>query len=252
MNRAAASLRVPRAAVAAAAAIGLALLGGCAGKSGGPASSAAAGPVEGWAGREAVTDAIALLNRGEAEEARRLLAKVLERQPGDMIARRLLDQIEQDPRALLGARHFVYTAREGDSFSALAGRYLGDPMLFYALARYNDLAVPAGPSPGQKLLIPGREPSSAVKKAPVPRQEPKKPAASARAEPAQPSQPAKPAADPARANKLRGMALAAMNGGAIDRAVALLRQAQAANPSDARIKADLARAVRVQSTVQRK
>ena len=57
--------------------------------------------------------------------------------------------------------------------------------------------------------------------------------------------------DVARAAALRGQALAALNGGAADRAVSLLRQAVALNPDNEVIKRDLARAERIQATMHR-
>jgi thioredoxin-like negative regulator of GroEL len=57
-------------------------------------------------------------------------------------------------------------------------------------------------------------------------------------------------ADPARANALRATALEQMNQGAIDDAVANLKRAVELDPSSAAIKRDLARALRIQSTVQ--
>jgi Flp pilus assembly protein TadD len=64
-----------------------------------------------------------------------------------------------------------------------------------------------------------------------------------------PARPAPRAGNPAQAARLRGQGLAAMNGGAIDRAVALLRQALALDPDNSAIRSDLNRALRVQSIV---
>ncbi len=217
------------------------------------ASPAAVVPTDGWAGREGVKEAIALLNAGDAVGARERIMMVLTKNPGDGIARKLIDQIDKDPKVLLGSESFGYAVREGDSFSALAQQFLGDPMLFYALARYNDVAVPADPPVGRSIRIPGK-PKLAKKVAPKPPAG-KKPAATAATAASAAStvkKPAAPASNPAQASKLRGMALAAMNSGAIDRAVALLRQAHSADPSNPTIKNDLNRAVRIQSSVRRK
>jgi hypothetical protein len=126
-------------------------------------------------------------------------------------------------------------------------------MLFYALARYNEVAVPANPPVGSSILIPGKQ-KIAKKAAPKP-QSAKKPAAAAAntsPAPAIAKKPPAPSSNPPRASKLRGMALAAMNSGAIDRAVALLRQAHSADPGNSVIRNDLNRALRIQSSVRRK
>jgi tetratricopeptide (TPR) repeat protein len=215
-------------------------------------SSASSKPTGGghdanWA-LERVQDAIADLNQGEPEKARDQLMKALKVSPSDMLARNLLRQIDTDPRALLGAENFPYVLKEDESLSVLAGRYLHDPMLAYALARYNGLASPLDAKVGQTLLIPGKRPAPPApaqkKTAPAPAKKP--PVVSAKPEPAKPAQ---PATNPARAARLRGQGLAALNGGAINKAVALLRQALALDPANGTIKADLARALRVQATL---
>jgi hypothetical protein len=58
--------------------------------------------------------------------------------------------------------------------------------------------------------------------------------------------------NPARAAKLRAAGLAAMNKGAIDRAVLLLRQALWADPGNALVTRDLDRARKIQATVHRR
>jgi hypothetical protein len=201
-----------------------------------------------WRGREQVRDAIADLNRGDARAARRRLAAVLRHQPGDGIARQLLAEIDSDPRQLLGTESYSYTMRPGETLSTVAERALGNPMLFYALARYNNIAVPASVVPGQIILVPGHRPASPpppprVARPAPPHSEP------APAPEAVPARPAPRSGNPAQAARLRGQALAAMNAGAIDRAVALLRQALALDPDNPAIRRDLDRALRVQNTV---
>jgi predicted Zn-dependent protease len=213
-----------------------AALAGCATTGSAPAPLAAApapAPAEPSA-RERIDRATTLLGAGEREPARAELQAALAREPGNAMARNLLDQIEMDPVALLGARSYAYRVRPGESLSQIAGRLLGDPRLFYALARYNGIEAPQSVTAGQTLKIPGA---------------PKKAAATPRA-PA-PVQVATPRPrDPTRANKLRGAALEHMNGGKIDRAVALLREARELDPENALIRRDLDRARRIQSTVR--
>lgn len=200
-----------------------------------------------WRGREGVQEAIALLNRGEADPARRRLMSVLRRDPADGIARQLISQIDGDPRQILGAQSYSYTMREGETLSTIAQRAFGNPMMFYLLARYNNIAVPQSVTPGQVIQIPGRRPSPPAERRPQQRPAPAPP----RPQATRPApEPAAPAANPALAARLRAQGLSALNGGAVDRSVSLLRQALAAQPENAAIRGDLARALRVQRTLQ--
>jgi hypothetical protein len=199
-----------------------------------------------WVGREDVRDAIALLNRGDPAAARSKLMRALRRQPGDSIARQLIQQIDTDPRTLLGAESYSYTLREGESLSTIAQRALGNPMLFYALARYNNIPVPDQVRPGQTIQVPGRRPAP-----PPPRPEPRPAPPRAGPAPAETPPPrVAPRTNPALASRLRGQGLAALNAGNVGRAVSLLRQALALDPANATIRRDLDRALRIQSTVR--
>ncbi|MDB5688504.1 MAG: hypothetical protein JWL91_380 [Sphingomonas bacterium] len=213
----------------------------------------------GWAGREGVGTAIELLNKGESVRARKGLMKLLKKHPDDAIARGLLQQIDTDPVASLGAQSFAYTVRENDTLSSLAGRFLGDPMKFYALGRYNDLKFPAALTPGQLLRIPGAERVDTPKPKPAPRPRTPEPAAKAAPPPRPAASPtpvppaaAKATADPARAARLRAAGLEQLNRGDVNRAIASLRQAQQAAPGNDLIARDISRATRIQRAVQTK
>jgi hypothetical protein len=173
--------------------------------------------------------AIDLLTRGQPDQARAELNALLLDQPANGTARRLLDQIDKDPRALLGEVNYAYKVKPGETLSALAQRFLGDPLMFYALARYNAIAVPEALEVGQMLAIPGTPKKAA------PRQAAQAPAA--------------PARDPARAAKLRSQGLVQLNRGAPARAAGLLRQALSLDPGNALIQKDLDRAERLRRTV---
>lgn len=226
---------------------------GVAGCSSGPASgdrpSAAAASEPNWPGRERVQSAIAMLNRGEADRARRQLMAALRRDPADGIARQLLSQIDGDPRQMLGTESYSYALRDGETLSTVAQRALGNPMMFWILARYNNIAVPEGVTPGQIIQVPGRRPAPPVQRRPAPSAPPRANPPSTAPAPARPA-PARQAVNPALAARLRSQGLAALNAGAVDRAVASLRQALAADPGNATIRADLERALRVQRTVR--
>ena len=182
--------------------------------------------------RDRIRQAVDLLGRGQSVEARAELALLLAEHPGNSVGKTLIDQIDKDPKALLGARNYPYKVRPGETLSVLAERFLGDPLLFYALARYNGIERPDTNEAGRTLLIPG-----------TPKRAAATPAAPAQAK-------AAPAADPARANGLRRTALEAMNSGGIDRAVSLLQQAAPLDPDNALIRADLERALRIQASVR--
>jgi hypothetical protein len=197
-------------------------------------------------GRERVREVIAALNRGDAPAARRVLVAMLRRQPSDAVARELLAQIDTDPRLLLGQESYSYTLREGETLSTIAQRALGNPMMFYALARYNNIAVPTSVVPGQTILVPGRRPAPPPPPRAEPRQAPARPAPETAAPAPRPAQ----RGNPALAARLRGQGLAALNAGLINRAVALLRQALSLDPGNALIRSDLGRALRIRSTVR--
>lgn len=204
----------------------------------------------GWTGRENVGEAIKLLNGGEPDRARTVLARVLQRQPGDQIAADLLRQIDTPAETLLGTRHFTYVTKAGDTMSNLADRFLNNPTRFYALARYNDITAPEALRPGQTLRIPGVQREEAAKKPRKPAAQAGQSAASAPAPaPAKPAAQARPA-DPARAARLRSAGLEQLNRGAVGKAVALLQQASQLDPANGLIQRDLERARRINRTIQ--
>lgn len=198
-----------------------------------PAAAPAIVATPGLAPRERQRKAVELLGTGQSAQARAELVALLDEQPANPVAKKLLDQIDLDPKVLMGEKNYAYKVRPGETFSVLADRLLGDPLMFYGLARYNGVTDPSQAEVGQTLLIPGtpRKVAPAVATAP-------KPAA-----------PLAAARDPARAGKLRGQALEQMNRGQINQAVALLRQAQALDPASAVIQKDLDRAQRIQANV---
>lgn len=207
-----------------------------------------AASARGWAGQEQVKQAMQLLNQGKAPEARAILIKVLKKQPGDAIARKLVEQIDTPPEQLLGSKSFVRTAGKGDSFSLLAERYLGDPLMAFALARYNGVSVPESLREGQKLRIPGEEPVvRTAKTLPESTQPATTPVAVTANKPK--AVPTK-TANPAQASKLRARGLEQLNRGAINSAVTLLAQASQLDPTNPLITRDLNRARRIQKTVK--
>jgi tetratricopeptide (TPR) repeat protein len=98
-----------------------------------------------------------LLQNGEEARAEALLSRILEARPGNATAKLLLAQIRQPPEELLGERFEEIEVRPGDSLSAIAGRTIDNELLFYSLARLNDIEVPRLLRPGQKLRVPATE-----------------------------------------------------------------------------------------------
>ncbi|HZK98530.1 MAG TPA: hypothetical protein VFC47_01400 [Caulobacteraceae bacterium] len=198
--------------------------------------------------------AVEFLENGDARAARAELMAVITAQPESRSAQTLLDEIDTDPRLLLGDRSFPHVVKPQETLASLAGLYLGNPRLFYALARYNGVGVPRNSLVGRTILIPRRPRATPV--AARVRQAPirasvavatvRAPAPAA----AVPRDPAEVPRDPAAATHLRAQGLDAMNGGRINLAVNLFRRAQTLDPSNAAIEAELGRARRLQMALQ--
>jgi hypothetical protein len=185
--------------------------------------------------REHVALALDLLGSGREAEARAELRIALAAAPKDSTALSLQRQLDNDPVVLLGAANTAYVVQPGDSMSALAGRVLGDPLMFYALSRYNGLSAPNALRAGSTIKIPAR-----------PAPSPEGAGVSAKG-----ADPAAPNKQPGKANALRLDALQRLNTGDVDRAVTLLEEARSLDGADPAIERDLKRARAVQAALQR-
>ncbi len=98
--------------------------------------------------------AVDFLDLGNIEAAEDVLERILERSPGSRIARRFLDQIRTDPIEAMGTDYTEVEVQPGESLSVIAHRELGDSLQFFALARYNAIAVPRRLASGMIIRIP--------------------------------------------------------------------------------------------------
>jgi tetratricopeptide (TPR) repeat protein len=98
--------------------------------------------------------AIALLQQGNAKDAEVELHAALTQDPDNKQAQYLMAQIETPVTGLFPAKNFPLKLAKDDSLSAVARTYLGNPLAFYGLARFNNIAVPQSVTRGQTIRIP--------------------------------------------------------------------------------------------------
>ncbi len=63
-------------------------------------------------------------------------------------------QIDGDPEAIFEADGTIHKVRPGESLSTISRKYLGDPLQFYLLARFNEIENPRQIVAGQEIRIP--------------------------------------------------------------------------------------------------
>lgn len=97
--------------------------------------------------------AIDLLQEGNTGEAEEILQALADAESSSIVPR-LLEQIRQPPETLLGEEYIEITVQAGDSLSGLAAEYVGDSLMFFALARLNDIERPRLLQPGTTLKVP--------------------------------------------------------------------------------------------------
>lgn len=98
--------------------------------------------------------AMDLLENGRGDAARTLLAALAEDAPRSRVLTSLLRQIDAPPEQLLPGPYRQVRVDAGESLSLIAARELGDPLMFYALARLNGIDVPAQVPVGTVLKVP--------------------------------------------------------------------------------------------------
>jgi len=98
--------------------------------------------------------AMAYLEAGRGRDARAVLAELARDAPGSRVLVSLLRQIDEPPESVLPGPYRPIEVGPGESLSLIAARELGDPLLFYALARLNEIEVPARVPAGSVLRVP--------------------------------------------------------------------------------------------------
>lgn len=125
-----------------------------------------------------VESALNLLQDGEEEEAESILERLSQERPGDATVRLLLAQIRRPPEELLGEHYEEVQVQPGESLSAIAGRAIDNELLFYSLAKLNDIEVPRLLQAGQRLKVPRMveapdQPAEAAEAAEIAEQQPR-------------------------------------------------------------------------------
>ncbi|HEV2650596.1 MAG TPA: tetratricopeptide repeat protein [Rhizomicrobium sp.] len=98
--------------------------------------------------------AVALLQQGNTKDAEVELHTLLTQDPDNKQAQFLMAQIETPVTGLFPAKSFSLKLAKDDSLTAVARTYLGNPLAFYGLARFNNIAVPQSVTRGQTIRIP--------------------------------------------------------------------------------------------------
>jgi LysM repeat protein len=173
-----------------------------------PLPREAATPLNPQLAQRTAVAAVEQLESGHEAEAAAEVQRALAADPGNKLALSLKRQMEEP--SSLPREHFPYTVRKDDSLSSIAKRFMGDPYLFWTLARYNDLKVPKQLQQGQVIRVPGKAPPPEPKPEPRPQPEPKAqpapqppPEPKPQPEPKPPPQPAKPPVDTAEQTKAK-------------------------------------------------
>ena len=104
--------------------------------------------------RQRFSKALENLENGEDGQALAELNAYLVAVPRSNSARNLIAQISTDSSEYFPSENFKVNLTSGVSLSTLANKYLGSPLKFYALAKYNNIANPSRVNIGQEIKIP--------------------------------------------------------------------------------------------------
>ena len=98
--------------------------------------------------------AIDLLQDGRLQEAESILSRLQEQRPASKVIGALLEQIRKPADALLPPPYRTVFVDPGQTLSEIAAEELGDPLMFVALARLNEIEVPERLAVGDTLRVP--------------------------------------------------------------------------------------------------
>ncbi|MCG8611285.1 MAG: LysM peptidoglycan-binding domain-containing protein, partial [Pseudomonadales bacterium] len=101
-----------------------------------------------------VDQALKYIQNGNYEDARQMLTETLKRAPEHRLAKFIHEQLQIPPQQYFGQNYRFHTVQRGESLSKIAKTQLGNPLLFVALARYNEIEQPEAIDIGMKLKIP--------------------------------------------------------------------------------------------------
>ena len=101
-----------------------------------------------------LSTAMEYLETGKGDAARAVLAELAQEAPDSGVLASLLRQIDEPAERLLPGPYREVEVGAGESLSLIAARELGDPLMFYALARLNGIDVPSQVPVGAVLRVP--------------------------------------------------------------------------------------------------
>lgn len=119
-------------------------------------------PQQGLSDKERFREVLYLLEEGEPVGARAELMLFLQSQPGSDTGSDLLAQIDTPADVYYPAENREITLQSGWSLSNVAKHYLGDPLQFHALAKYNGIVEPRKLTAGQSIRVPLTDEARAV------------------------------------------------------------------------------------------
>ncbi|MBV8800911.1 MAG: hypothetical protein JOY77_12680 [Alphaproteobacteria bacterium] len=215
--------------------------------------------------QHSIERAVRLLQKGESEAGDAELHAVLNEKPSSRSARFLIAQIETPIGKLFPQESFPVRLGKNQKLSHLASKYLGNPLAFYGLARFNGIAVPLNVHEGQIIRIP-KTPGSLVAAQKTAGGPPLRlsgpaseselaslPPADAAAPADAPASQGKPAISPAQhraAERFYRAGLIAFQRQDLDRAIAQWRKAVAADPGYVDARVSLAQAEKLKQNLR--
>lgn len=97
---------------------------------------------------------IRLIEAGQTDAAQRALKTYLAKDPKNAVALSLQQQLTVNPVVYLGKPVARYTVQSGDTLGGIAAKFLGNPLKFVILGRYNQISRVKDLRVGQVLKLP--------------------------------------------------------------------------------------------------